>query len=109
VFPALQPVTITVGPGLEPEITWAPDSGLGWLHVGRRDRNQIIWQIEARDSTNSLMQPIRYGAKPREAVELTSPVTLEPGVEYELSVARFVDTKPLGRVLIQVVRVKFNP
>jgi hypothetical protein len=108
-MPARESLTVTVGSGTQPQIRWSPDSGVGWLHVGRRDKNQIVWEIRAVDSTNSLHTPVDYGIQPGGAVEMTAPVSLERDVEYEVSVARFTDTKPLGRVLIQVARVKFTP
>ena len=103
-----QLVSFTITQGLEPEIRWSPDSGLGWLHVGRRDKNQIVWEIRTRDSTNSLRQPIRYGIVPPEAELMTAPTTLEAGVEYEISVGRFQNfLNSFG--LVQVARIKFRP
>ena len=57
-----QRVTITVSKGLQPEFRWSPDSGLGWIHVGRDDTREQVWELKLSDSTNSIRQPVRYAS-----------------------------------------------
>ena len=100
-----QRVTVTVSSGLQPEFRWAPDSGIAWLHVGRHDKNQQVWQITA-DSTNSIRQPVRYGVAPQ-GTQATPAIPLEPGVEYELSVGRY-ETYHDMKMITQIARVRFR-
>ena len=106
---APESLSVSISSELRPEIRWAPDFGVGWLHVGRRDKNQIVWEMWDGDSTNSIRPPVRYGILPNGAIEMEPPVSLEPGVEYEVSLGRFTHDRPFGRVLMQVARVKFTP
>ena len=107
--PSLSRLAITIEPGPPPSISWAPDSALGWLHVGRRDKDQVVWRIETQDSTNSMMQSIRYGSVPAGARGRTASVPLEPGVEYTVSVGRFYETGSYGRMRIMLGQLKFTP
>ena len=101
-----QRVALSVSRGLQPEFRWSPDSAIGWLHVGRHDKNQMVWEIIAGDSANSIRQPVRYGVAPAGAK--TQPlIPLEPGVEYELSVGRY-EMYRRAPMMTQIARVRFR-
>ena len=101
-----QRVTVTVSLGLQPEFRWASDSGIAWLHVGRHDKDQQVWQITAADSANSIRQPVRYGVAPQ-GTRAAPAIPLEPGVEYELSIGRFEMYHDM-RMITQIARVRFR-
>ena len=101
-----QRVTLTVGRGLQPEFRWTGDSAIAWLHVGRHDQDQLVWEIIASDSANSVRQPVRYGVAPA-GTRAKPAIPLEPGVEYELSVGRFEMYHDM-RMITQIARVRFR-
>jgi len=101
-----QRVTITVSRGLQPEFRWSPDSGIGWLHVGRHDKDQLVWEIFSGDTASSMRQPIRYGVPPAGA-RAKPAIPLEPGVEYELSVGR-IEPYRSTTLITQIARVRFR-
>jgi len=101
-----QRVTITVSRGLQPEIRWSPDSGLGWLHVGRNDTREQVWELKLTDSTNSIRQPVRYGVAPS-GIAAKPAIPLVPGAEYELSVGR-VEMYRGSPMITQIARVRFR-
>jgi hypothetical protein len=101
-----QRVTVTVSRGLQPEFRWSPDSGIGWLHVGRHDKNQLVWEIFAGDSANSIREPVRYGVAPA-GTRAKPMIPLEPGVEYELSVGQYGTYRGMP-MINQIARVRFR-
>ncbi len=101
-----QRVAFGISRGLRPSIRWTPASGLGWIQLARRDKDQVVWAIQSKDSTNCIKPPIQYGVTPPTAEIVDTVVPLEPGVQYELNAAEFRGSR---LVAFQIARVHFIP
>jgi hypothetical protein len=99
-----QRVQLSVSRGRQPDIRWAPDSAVAWVHVGRVDKNERVWEIT--DSANSIRPPVHYGVTPPGATEKAL-MDLEPGVEYDLSIGRWELYRGY-RIITQIARVRFR-
>lgn len=83
-------VTIAVGAGTTPEISWTPDCGVWSLTIDEMlappsDRRR--WEVNA-GAKALLRPPIRYGIPPNGALDMVrvGPAPLEPGHTYTVTV-----------------------
>jgi hypothetical protein len=94
-------VTVQVGSGTSPQISWTPVCRLFLVLVedaGGMGGDQ--WAVES-DSSNSIAPPVRYGTIPPGATdEITLPVTLQAGHAYRVNVFRFTGPGHEDGVLI---------
>jgi hypothetical protein len=82
-------VTVAVGPGTTPDISWTPRCGAALLaveEVGASSGLEIKWHVLALESL--LEPPIRYGVAPDGAVDIIAlpPTPLVSGRTYRVTV-----------------------
>jgi hypothetical protein len=83
------PVAVTVGAGTVPRFSWTPACRLFLVLVEDPSGDGDQWGVIS-DSSNAIGSPVKYGTVPAGATsELLSPVALQAGHLYHMSVFRF--------------------
>jgi hypothetical protein len=82
-------VSISVGSGTVPALSWSPPCRLFLVLVEDPTGTGDQWGVLS-DSSNGIAPPVHYGTVPEGATkELLPPVPLQAGHEYRLNVVRF--------------------
>lgn len=81
-------VTITVGAGLTPTLSWRPACRISELIVDPNSDVVDSWVIRTVGDTNGLQPPIQYGRTPVGAVTLVGPIALQAATTYRVRVLR---------------------
>lgn len=83
------PVTLTVGSGTSPSISWAPTCRLFLLLVEDPSGGGDQWGVLS-DSSNAIAAPVSYGTLPTGATKTITPaIALQSGHLYHAVVYRF--------------------
>lgn len=91
------PVSIQVSSGTSPSFDWSPACRLFFLSVelGAEDEWLVI-----SDGANAIAPPVRYGVLPAGARQRDPATPLEPGLTYDVNVARWTGPGAEDGVLI---------
>ena len=81
-----QTVTVAVGAGTTPSISWTPRCRAGELIVDPNSDFVDYWVLRSTAASNDLSPPVSYGASPSGTVTLVSPVPLQAGSTYRVRV-----------------------
>jgi hypothetical protein len=84
-------VTVIVGPGTEPTMSWVPRCALEEVLVALPGPGAVAWAVESSSQTNTIVPPIHYGVTPAGAQQLVAPGALVSGTSYDVSLLRFDD------------------
>ncbi len=83
------PVTVTVGPGARPGISWSPACLASDLLVDSpAPGGTIYWRITTANGTNGLRSPVTYGASRPGAISFDPLMNLVSGSFYTVTVSR---------------------
>lgn len=96
-FSCSDSVSITVGAGLNPTISWTPDCTVGRLIV--EQGIDEYWGSETAGE-NSYRSPIVYDVHPPTALELEPAIPLEAGQTYTVSLFTWVSVTPESLLLV---------
>ena len=95
-------VSLAVGPGTLPQVTWTPRCHMGWLTVLDTATGTIVWNVAG--GGNHLPSGLRYGGPlPSEATEFRAAQPLQPGRAYTLIASRLVCEDPVREILCSLL------
>lgn len=89
-FDKSQVPVISVGPGVQPVISWTPQQAYQLnVYAGSQDGDGlgVLWNTRSTDYENQLSSPVTYGVPPSGSEGRSAP-PLEPGQTYTVTVTR---------------------
>jgi hypothetical protein len=87
------PVTVTVGDGARPKISWAPACLAGDGHVENPGQpGTTYYRMSDPNGKNSIEPPVRYGEMRSGEFVVPAPIDLVSGVQYQITISRVDST-----------------
>ena len=98
-----QEVTIQVSAGTTPRFTWDPSCGMASVQVLATETSRDGWVLYtgSHAAENPLPSGLRYGEVPPNGLETTDPVALRRGVEYQVTVYRWIGDPRFGVLFLR--------
>jgi hypothetical protein len=95
-------VSLAVGAGTVPQVTWTPRCYMGWLTVYDTATGSAVWNVAG--GGNHLPSGLRYGGPlPAEATVFLAPQPLQAGRAYRVIVSRLVCEDPVRGILCSLL------
>lgn len=106
-----QVVTVRVSAGTTPRFTWRPSCGMASVQVAATETSSDGWVLYSGShaAENPLPSGLRYGEVPDQGVEPAPEARLQRGVEYRVSVYRWIGDSGGPGSLFERGAVTFRP